>query len=107
MRWANEDVIVGGVEIARGACLHLRVPAANRDEEQFACPAEVDLQRPSIRNHLAFGNGVHYCLGVHLSRAEMRLALNRIFDRMEDLKIDESKGPVRHNFKRSEEQTSE
>lgn len=99
MRWATEDTEVGGVAIPKGGCLHLRIPAGNRDEEQFGCPASVDLGRPAIRNHLAFGNGVHYCLGVHLTRAEMRLALNRIFDRMTDMKIDTSKGPVRHNYK--------
>lgn len=99
MRWATEDTEVGGVAIPAGACLHLRIPAANRDDGQFGCPASVDLGRSSIRNHLAFGNGAHYCLGVHLTRAEMRLALNKIFDRMTDLKLDSSKDAVRHNYK--------
>ncbi len=99
MRWANEDVEVSGVAIPKGGCLHLRIPAGNRDTLQYQCPAAADVERSGIRNHLAFGNGVHYCLGVHLTRAEMRLALNRIFDRMTDLKLDPTKPAVTHNYK--------
>lgn len=99
MRWANEDVEIDGVAIPKGGCLHLRIPAGNRDAMQYPEPASANLERPGIRNHLAFGNGVHYCLGVHLTRAEMRLALNRIFDRMTDMKLDGTKPAVSHNYK--------
>lgn len=99
MRWPREDVEIAGVKIKAGSTLHLRIPAANHDGAKFENPEEIRLDRPAARTHLAFGQGVHYCVGNHFARLEMKLALNRIFDRMLDLKLDESKGPVRRLVK--------
>lgn len=97
MRWANEDTVVGGQAIAKGSCLHVRIPAGNRDADVYPDADTIDTQRKGILNHLAFGNGTHYCVGVHLSRVEIRVSLNRLLDRMEDIRIDESRGPVEYS----------
>jgi cytochrome P450 len=79
------DVELHGVHIPAGSMLAIRYASANRDEREFECPARFDLDRPNARNHLAFGFGVHHCLGAPLARRELRHAFQTIVDRFEDL----------------------
>ncbi|MEZ4835643.1 MAG: cytochrome P450 [Caldilineaceae bacterium] len=62
-------------EIKRGDVVRVVITSANRDERQFACPHQLDLQRDDVNAHLAFGRGAHYCLGAPLARLEGRIAL--------------------------------
>jgi cytochrome P450 len=94
IRTPTEDTEIGGVALPRGKLILLNYAAANRDDRQFTCPDRLDLERKGIRNHLAFGSGVHYCLGASLARAELELAMNRILARMHDIRIDETAQPV-------------
>jgi cytochrome P450 len=61
--------------------------AANRDEERWADPDRFDIFRPA-KPHIGFGYGVHVCLGAHLARLEMCVALDLLFDRSPDLRLD-------------------
>jgi len=85
-RTALEDVEVGGRAIEAGQTVVLSLPAANRDPEQFENPEAFDVTRPS-RRHLAFGFGIHQCLGQHLARATLRLGFQKLFDRFPDLRL--------------------
>ena len=68
--------------------------AANRDPRRFECPAEFRIDRPNAQAHIAFGRGAHSCPGGPLARAEGRVSLERILDRMRDIRLsDEHHGP--------------
>lgn len=81
LRVARTDMTLDGVEIRAGCALLLMLGAANRDPDQFPRPARFDPSRPSNRTHLAFGAGVHFCVGAPLARMEGRLALSAIASR--------------------------
>jgi cytochrome P450 len=88
-RLARRAATIGGVEIAPGTPVMLLNGAANRDPGRFECPAQFDLHRPDAKYHLAFGRGVHSCPGAPLARAEGRISLERILDRMGDIRLSE------------------
>ena len=81
---------VGGVDLPAGATLMVVNSAANRDPRQFECPNEFRVDRANARQHVAFGHGIHTCAGAPLARAEARVTLERLFDRMADIRISES-----------------
>ncbi len=85
-RYAVEDISIGGVTIARGDAVLISVAAANRDGGRFDDPARFNLRRP-VRSSLAFGFGVHLCLGAHLARLEGELGLAMLFARFPDLRL--------------------
>ncbi len=88
-RLAQRPVTVGGVDLTAGTTVMLLNGAANRDPEQFSKPHALDIERDNARSHLAFGRGIHTCPGAPLARAEARVSLNRILDRMADIAISE------------------
>jgi cytochrome P450 len=88
-RTAVTDTEVGGVPIAAGQHLMLVYAAGNRDAARFEEPACLDPDRPHLMSHLAFGTGEHFCLGAALARAEGRIALEVLLDRLDDLRPDE------------------
>lgn len=93
-RLARRTTTVAGVRIAAGTPVMLLNGAANRDPRRFECPAEVRLDRPNLREHIAFGRGVHSCPGGPLARAEARVSLERILDRTRDIRLSaEHHGP--------------
>jgi cytochrome P450 family 144 len=69
------DTTLGGVDIASGSTVLLLFAAGNRDPAQFDRPDEIDLARDSPKRHLAFGHGIHFCVGAALARIEAALAL--------------------------------
>jgi cytochrome P450 len=85
-RTALEDVEVDGQVIAAGETVVLSLPVANRDPARFDAPDRLDLCRSAV-GHVAFGHGVHQCLGQHLARAELRIALTMLFERFPDLRL--------------------
>jgi cytochrome P450 len=86
MRSPTRPVEIGGVKVPAGAVLLVTVASANRDEAAFDAPDDVRLERrrsaPS-RQHLAFGYGIHSCIGLNLARSEVRIALETLLPRMQ------------------------
>jgi cytochrome P450 family 150 subfamily A5 len=89
-RMARVPVTVGDVTIAPGDSVMLLPGAANRDPSTFPDPATFDLDRPNAKHHIAFGHGIHHCAGAHLARAEGRIVVNSLFDRLDSLTISEA-----------------
>jgi cytochrome P450 len=85
-RTALADVEVDGVVIAAGETVVLSLPMANRDPARFDEPDRFDVCRPAT-GHLAFGHGVHQCLGQHLARAELRIGLTMLLERLPNLRL--------------------
>ncbi|MGI9053634.1 MAG: cytochrome P450 [Ilumatobacteraceae bacterium] len=85
-RMATRDAEVGGVPISEGDHLMLVYAAGNRDADRFADPAEVVPDRPGLMGHLSFGHGEHFCLGAALARAEGRIGIEVLLDRLDDLR---------------------
>jgi cytochrome P450 family 144 len=81
-RVALADTEIGGVAIAAGTRLMLLWGSANRDAGVFSCPGDLDLSRPNVKEHIAFGHGIHFCLGAPLARLEMRIAMETLLDRL-------------------------
>jgi cytochrome P450 len=93
-RVTRRAATVGDIKVPAGATLMVLNGAANHDGEKFVNPKEFDLQRGNSRQHLAFGRGIHTCPGGPLARAEGRISLEKILDRMLDIRINEEKhGP--------------
>ncbi|ELS51127.1 cytochrome P450 [Streptomyces viridochromogenes] len=86
-RTALEDVTVGDVTIRAGEGVIISLNVANRDPEFFTTPDDLDLARANARQHLAFGYGIHQCLGQPLARAELQIVLPELFRRLPGLKI--------------------
>jgi cytochrome P450 len=78
LRYATEDMVMHDVEIAKGDMVLLMLGSANNDDREFDDPEKLDIDRNNTR-HLAFGGGVHRCLGSHLARQELMIALEEIF----------------------------
>ena len=77
-RFAREDITLHGITIPKGELVLAVLASANRDEAQFAHPERLDLTR-ELNRHLAFGQGVHYCLGAPLARLEGQITLRRCY----------------------------
>jgi len=86
-RLATRDTVLSGVEIPAGSTVLIMLAAANRDETRWPEPDQFDIFREP-RLHISYGQGPHICLGMHLARAEMRIALNLLLDRLPGLRLD-------------------
>jgi len=80
---------LGGVDIPAGTTLMVLNAAANRDPRRFEQPGEFQVERANARQHVAFGHGAHTCPGAPLARAEGRVSIERLLDRMHDIRISE------------------
>jgi cytochrome P450 len=89
-RIVTRDTELGGVPLPAGSRIVIVFSAANRDESVFPDPEAFDPDRDHVRDHLAFGKGIHYCLGANLSRLEGRIALQEIAKRFETFRLSES-----------------
>ena len=86
-RWSTEPLVVDGVDVPAGVPVLVSPGAANRDPARFEVPGRLDLDRDA-RGHLAFGHGVHRCLGAPLARMEAEIALRALFTRFPGLRLD-------------------
>jgi cytochrome P450 len=86
LRWAWEDVQIGGKIIREGDSVTALLHAANRDPEVFEEPERFDITR-SPNKHLGFGAGIHYCLGAPLARMEGSVAIPKLLRRLPNLKL--------------------
>jgi cytochrome P450 len=85
-RVALEDLEIGDAQIGKGDLVVVAMNAANRDPRVFTDPDIPDFERKMTR-HLAFGYGVHQCLGQNIARAELKTVLPRLFQRFPDLRL--------------------
>jgi cytochrome P450 len=96
MRFAAEDVELGGVRIAAGDAVQPMLVSANRDPRVYTDPDRLDVTRRPVaghgEGHVGFGFGHHYCLGAALARQEGEIALRALFDRFPDLALDTAAG---------------
>ena len=86
-RTCTRDTEVCGVRISAGASVHVNMGSANHDETRYPDAEHFDIFRPQ-RQHMAFAFGPHRCLGMHLATMETRVALETIFDRLPNLRLD-------------------
>jgi cytochrome P450 len=86
-RRAAEDIEIAGVTIPAGSLVEVRYGAANRDPEQYASPDEINLDRKNAMGHLAFGAGIHMCIGNQLARGELKLAFLALTSRLKGFRL--------------------
>ena len=87
VRWAREDRVLSGAKIRAGDRVFLVQAAANRDPARFPEPDRLDLGRHD-NAHVAFGHGIHFCLGAPLARIEAEVAFNTILARLPGLRVE-------------------
>ncbi|MFJ5985599.1 cytochrome P450 [Lentzea sp. NPDC092896] len=85
-RHAKEDVVIGGATIRAGETVVVSVPAVNRDDSQYDDPHALLVDRPR-GHHVAFGHGIHQCLGQQLARVEMMVGFTELLKRFPTLKL--------------------
>lgn len=86
-----------GVRIEAGSTMLLMWGAANRDPAEYDRPDEIVLDRPTPKHHLAFGRGIHFCVGAPLARLEAQVVLGELLARTERFALDPEQAPVREN----------
>lgn len=93
-RVVTRDTELGGVALEAGSHLLLLWGAANRDPQRFPEPERLDVSRPGIRQHLAFGKGLHFCIGSSLARMEATAALRILLEETEHVELDPTEPPT-------------
>jgi cytochrome P450 len=86
-RMTTEDAELGGCKIPKGALVYLGYASGNRDAAKFDDPDRFSLERKNAGQHLAFGGGIHRCIGAMLSRMEIKVAMRLLIKRLENLKL--------------------
>jgi len=96
-RLSTRATELAGVEIPAGSKIAIMFGSANRDPRVFPDPERLDPHRPNVREHLAFGQGPHYCIGAGLAREEACVALDTLLDRFDSLRFAPGKNDFAHN----------
>ena len=86
-RIVMRDTTLGGVEIPKGSRVVVMFASANRDEELYGCPNELNPDRDNLHAELSFGHGTHYCVGANLARLEAIVALERLALRIDSYRL--------------------
>ena len=81
------DTTLGGVDIPEGSRVVVMFASANRDEELYSCPNDLDPGRDHLHDQLSFGHGTHYCVGANLARLEAIVALERLAARLDSFRL--------------------
>ncbi|MFD9864900.1 cytochrome P450 family protein [Streptomyces alboflavus] len=90
-RFAAEPFEIGGTVIPAGSAVIVSLAGADRDPDRFPAPDDFDIHR-APRGHMAFGHGIHFCLGAPLARIEGKVALRSLLERCPDLALDGTPG---------------
>jgi cytochrome P450 family 144 len=93
MRSVPSDTTLAGTDVPAGATVLLFWGAANRDPAEYEHPDDVDLDRRVMRNHVAFGRGIHHCVGAPLARLEANVVLRVLLERTNDITLDAERDP--------------
>ena len=94
MRTTTRDTELSGLQIPNRTPVIVLFGAGNRDPNKFPNPDQFDITRPNVRDHLAFGQGIHYCIGHWLGRIVTRVAVERIMDRYPRMHLAEGFTPT-------------
>ena len=86
-RWVQEDTVLGGQPLAKGDVVLTSYPSANRDAQVFVDPMRFDVTRTDADKTLAFGLGMHYCLGAQVARREVRTLLTKVLERVDTIEL--------------------
>lgn len=97
LRQTHADTELDGVPIPAGSAVLLMWGAANRDPAEFGHPNTIDLERPTPRHHLAFGRGIHLCVGAPLARIEATVVITRLLEMSGRFKLDPDQPPARED----------
>lgn len=95
-RMTTKEVELGGVTLPKGAHMLNLYASGNDDETVFECPRKFDVERPNIVRHVAFGSGVHRCVGLSLARMEVKVAAREFVRRLKDLKLEIAPQDIRY-----------
>ncbi len=96
-RVTTRDTVLGGHEIPAGSLVNLRWAAANRDEKVFTDPDALDVCRRNAGAQIAFGVGVHFCVGAMLAREEMFLGFRTLLRRLANIRLVDGQEPLEHH----------
>jgi cytochrome P450 len=97
-RAVKEDTRLGGVAVPKGGRLFIVYASGNRDEEQFSEPDRFDIRRADAKKHLAFGKGIHFCVGAPLAKLEGRIAFEQLLRRLPNLRLRTDAATVRRPY---------
>ena len=98
MRQAEEDYELRGKKIRKGDGLTLFYWSGNRDEDVFEDPYKFKVDREVMTKHVAFGHGVHLCLGMHLARMEIKALFGELLPRLKEIELNGQPRNTRANF---------
>jgi len=96
-RVATEDAQIGGTPVKKGEMILLRYGSGDRDTAHFADPDRFDIERQNAKTHLAFGAGIHSCIGAQLARKEMNIAFPILLERLRDIRLAPGKNSFRYS----------
>jgi cytochrome P450 len=89
-RLARRDTKIGDLPVKAGTKVLIGLPGGNRDPQRWEAPSEFRLNRPKIKEHVAFGRGKHVCAGAPLARVEVRVILEKFLEQTSNIDLDET-----------------
>ncbi|SHF02457.1 Cytochrome P450 [Seinonella peptonophila] len=97
-RKAAQDVVLGGMQIKKGDLIVPYLGSANRDEQKFANPDQFDMERQLNVKNLAFGHGVHQCIGMDLAQTEAVIAIKTLLDAVKDIQVNKDSIEMHNSY---------
>ena len=95
---ATRDTELGGTHLPKGALIFFSITSANRDAAHFDVPDRLDADRRNGKAHMAFGQGIHLCVGAWLARKELKVSLQRLLARMGDIRLTPGRNDLNNLF---------
>ena len=95
-RIASQDTELGGYKVPKGAKIYLSYGSANRDDKRFPGADKLDVTRRNATKHLAFGYGIHRCIGQMLARKELEIGISAILQRLKNIALEPGHPPITH-----------
>ena len=97
-RYTTEDTVLNGMEIPKASTLMIRYASGNRDEDKFEDGDNFNIERGNSGAHMAFGSGIHHCVGSQLARAEMMASFRHMLDRFEKFELAIPRDDIHYHF---------